>query len=325
VQPKTIVFVTTAFNEAHNISELFARCKSAFDAISKEYAGITDFCFRFVIADNCSLDASRTVLEHLSKENQEVTALSNRVNYGPEASAANALKQAGQCDLYVLLCSDLQDPPEIAALLIKALLKQPELDAALAVKKRSSGSFLTRIARRSYYKALDYSSRLQVVPSGFHGFGCYRHEVIMEALRYWDETDLNLRQCLANASQSAVQFDYDQKERQHGSSSYKNGRYWVEAFRSLFSADAAASRLALLISTWGFILSILMGILLLANFLSGKSGYGRGIPTIMGLTLLGFALETLMVAILSRQIESLRIGGFKPRVRFYIIGSESGD
>jgi glycosyltransferase involved in cell wall biosynthesis len=316
MQRISLAFVTSAYNESKNLEELYHRLLNSFVLLREEFLAIIDLSFRFVVADNCSQDNSLKVLEGLASNHREVTVLVNRANYGPEASAANALRQAPASDLYVLLCSDLQDPPELAVSMVRSLLESQNLDAVLAVKSRSAGSLLMRLARRSYYKALDYTTRLQPVPNGFHGYGCYRREVIDDALRYWDITDLNLRQCLANASQSAVHIQYTQCSRKHGSSSYRRGGYWLESFRSLISSDAVGSRVALFISICGFILAVLLGALLLANYLSGTSGYGRGIPTVMGLILLSFALQLLIISILSRQIESLRIGGLRSKVRF---------
>jgi glycosyltransferase involved in cell wall biosynthesis len=315
-EPLTLAFVSSAFNEAENLEELHRRCRQAHAELRREFAGRFPLDFLFVVADNGSSDASLEVLQELSRHDPAVQPLANRANYGPEPSAVNALEQARRCDLLVLLCSDLQDPPELVIPMVRALLERPELDAVMAVKKQSAGGPMLRLARRIYYKVLGYSSRLQRVPSGFHGFGCYRRDVMEEALRYWDDTDLNFRQCLANASQSPLLIDYLQAERQRGVSSYRAWGYWQEALRSLLSADAAASRLALLIGCGGLLLSMLVAGLLLVNFLSGNSGYGRGIPTVMGLVLISFALQMLMFAVLSRQIEALRMGGFRVKVRF---------
>ena len=315
-KPLTLAFVSSAFNEAENLEELYRRCRAVHEELRQEFADRVDLRFRFVVADNCSSDASLEILEELSRRDPDAKILANRANYGPEASAVNALKQAMDCDLVVPLCSDLQDPPEVASFMVRTLLQRPEVDAVMAVKKRSSGGPLLRLARHAYYRVLGYSSRLQIVPSGFHGFGCYRREVLNEALQYWNNTDLNFRQCLANASQSPVLMDYRQADRQRGVSSYRSWGYWPEAMRNLVSGDAAASRIALMIGSGGLLLAVLVGLLLLANFLRGTSGYSGGIPTVMGLVLLSFAVQMLMFAVLSRQIEALRMGGFRPKVRF---------
>ena len=318
-QQLTLAFVSSAYNEADNLEELHRRCRAAHAQLQQEFSEQLNLGFRLVVADNCSVDSSLKVLEGLSRQDPDVKPLANKANYGPEASAVNALEQTRDCDLIVLLCSDLQDPPEIAITMVRTLLQDPELDAVLAVKKRSAGGPLLRLARRAYYRILGYSSRLQVVPSGFHGFGCYWREVLDEALHYWNHTDLNFRQCLTNASQSPQLMDYTQTERQRGASSYRSWGYWPEAMRSLVSGDAAASRIALLIGSNGLVLAAVVGALLLVNYLRGTSGYGGGIPTVMALVLLSFAVQMLMFAVLSRQIEALRMGGVRPKVRYRLL------
>ncbi|WP_254961652.1 MULTISPECIES: glycosyltransferase [unclassified Cyanobium] len=323
-QKSRITFVSTAYNEAGNLEELLNRCHNAFQQIQDGSTDALGLQFSFVIADNASTDESLVVLSQLQASMGSIDVLLNQRNYGPEASAANALRQARDSDLIVLLCSDLQDPPELAASMVQMLLGDQGLDAVLAVKKKSSGNSLLRLARRSYYNMLGYSTRFQLVPTGFHGFGCYRRETINEALRCWELTDLNLRQCLANASQSAIQMDYLQLDRIHGKSSYGKLGYWKEAWRSIAVGDATASRLALTIGGASLFLAVVIGLILLVNVLRGSSRYVGGIPTVMGLSILSLSLQMLMFSLLSRQIEALRMRGIRPRVLFRRVKSPSG-
>jgi glycosyltransferase involved in cell wall biosynthesis len=319
-KPLTLAFVSSAFNEAENLEELHRRCREVHAVLQREFADRIPIRFHLLLADNASNDGSQALLEDLSRRDPAVTVLANRMNYGAEASAANLIDLARAYDLVVVLCSDLQDPPEIATTMIRTMLERPELDAVWAVKKRSAGGPLLRLARLAYYRALGLSSRRRMVPSGFHGFGCYRQVVMEEATRFWNATDLNVRQCLANACQSPLLIDYVQAERVRGASSYRSWGYWSEALGALFSGDAAASRLALTIGCAGLVLAVLVGVFLLVNFLRGSSGYGGGVPTVMGLLLISFAVQMLMFALLSRQIEALRMGGFRRRVLFRRIG-----
>ena len=95
------------------------------------------------------------------------------------------------------------------------------------------------------------------------------------------------------------------------------------ASKHLLTADAAASRLALSIGSTGMVLAIVVGIALLANYLSGNSQYQGGVPTVMGLVLMSFSIQMLMFAVMSRQIESLRMSGFRSRVRSSLIKGSS--
>lgn len=318
----SLAFVSSAFNEARNLEELYLRCRRVFDDLQHEFAGRLRLEFSFLVADNGSEDDSLAVLANLSRRDPGVIALANRMNYGAEASTGNLIDQARAYDLCVLLCSDLQDPPELAGTMVRSLLERPELDGVWAVKKHSQGGPLLRQARRVYYQILGLSSRRQMVPSGFHGFGCYRQAVMEEATRFWNVTDLNVRQCLANSCQAPLLINYVQPERLRGVSSYRGCGYWTEALATILTGDAAASRLSLTIGSISLLLAMLVGLFLLVNFLRGASGYSGGVPTVMGLVLISFALQMLMFAVLSRQIEALRSGGCRRRVLFRRIGND---
>jgi glycosyltransferase involved in cell wall biosynthesis len=101
----TLAFVSSAYNEAENLDELYRRCLDAHASIQHAFAGKLNLQFRFVVSDNGSSDNSVAVMNKLSSEDKAVMALVNKANYGPEPSAANALLQARDCDLFVLLLS----------------------------------------------------------------------------------------------------------------------------------------------------------------------------------------------------------------------------
>jgi len=315
-----LVFVTSCFNEEGNVRELHSRCKAVHRRISEEVHGADQLAFAMVVADNCSRDGTLLVLEQLVAQDPDVVVLANASNYGPEASAANALTHTREGDLVVLLASDLQDPPELALKMVKRLMGEAGCDGVLAVKRRSSGSTMLRLCRDLYYLALGYSSRLRVVPSGFHGYGVYRETAIKEALDFWDASGLNLRMCLTNGCQSPELVSYQQPPRHSGKSSYNAGGYLREAFIALLAADSTASSLAFALSGIGIISAVALGIFLLLGWLAGNSRYEPGTPTVMALVLSSFAMQMLMVAVLSRQVEELRLARHRPRVRSSAIG-----
>lgn len=314
-----LVYVTTAYNESLNLEELHARCRQAYETIRSTLPNPDDLKFGMVIADNHSSDESLQAIQRIVSKDPDVIGIANSSNYGPEPSAVNAFRQAGDCSLMVCLCSDLQDPPEQSVEMVVRLLDDNSKDAVLAVKSRSAGGPMLQMARRTYYKALGYSSRLQQVPSGFHGFGCYRKEVVEEILRYWDESGMNLRMCIANSCHSPELIHYRQADRTRGTSSYRGAGYALEAIRALLSADAAASRLALTIGAFGTLFAFMVAVFLLANYLSGNSRYEGGIPTVMALVLISFGLQMLTIAVVSRQIEGLRLSGFRPKLRYSLM------
>jgi glycosyltransferase involved in cell wall biosynthesis len=319
-----LVFVTSCFNEEGNVRELHRRCRAVHQRIRRDVRGAEGLTFAMVIADNCSHDATLAVLEELVAEDPEVLVLANASNYGPEASVANALAHTREGDLVLLLASDLQDPPELALEMVERLLSEPGCDGVLAVKSRSSGSPSLRMCRRLYYVALGYSSRLRLVPGGFHGFGVYPHHALQEALELWGSSGWSLRLCLLNGCPSPSRVGYEQAERNWGSSTYQGWAYPKEALQALLAADSTGSRLAFLLGSAGLLAAGGVGIFLLLNWLGGRSGYERGIPTVMALVLGSFAAQMLMIALLSRQVEEIKLAGrLRPRVRHRIVGCDS--
>jgi glycosyltransferase involved in cell wall biosynthesis len=316
MQSLKIGYATSAYNEELNLEEFYTRCKAAFSEIQSEWKEKFDLDYRMVIVDNGSTDNTLNVLQNLVNADSRITGITNATNYGAEPSFAIALNEAAKdCDLIIFLCSDLQDPPELAIKMVRDLLLNETYDACLSLKQKSAGGPLLRALRHSYYKILGYSSRLQIVPDGFHGFGCYQSRVVSDSLNYWHETGLNLRTCIANASQTPTYIFYEQPDRLRGKSSYSILGYVQFATRTLLAADAAGSRLALTIGSTGLMVALAVAMFLLLNYLSGNSKYQGGVPTVMALVLGSFGIQMLMFAVVSRQIESLRFHNFRPRVR----------
>jgi glycosyltransferase involved in cell wall biosynthesis len=180
-----ISYATSAYNEGQNLDEFYSRCKKSFEEIKAEWKDSFELTFTMVIVDNCSTDNTLGVLQNLVNADSRITGITNASNYGAEPSFAIALDEAAKnSDLIIFLCSDLQDPPELAVKMVRDLLLNEKYDVCLSLKQKSSGGPLLRVSRHSYYKKLGYSSRLQIMPDGFHGFGCFRTNVIRESLTY---------------------------------------------------------------------------------------------------------------------------------------------
>lgn len=301
-----ITIATTAYNEERNIKELHTRCINTIENIRKEITNIQiEYCF--VIADNGSNDRTEKEIEKICKSDKNVIGIKNIINYSAELSIVNTLRQCSRSDIFLILCSDLQDPPEVMVEWVKEIVKNYRCDAIVGVKSNRGSKGFLEPARYLYYQAMSWSSRLNQVPKGFHGFGCYRREAIEKAIGLYETTGASFRQCLIYACSDMIQSTYKQANRTHGVSSYKPWGYLKEAFTDLAGSDATTSRLALIIGGLGLITSFVIGILVLVNYLSGNSGYARGITTLAGLVITTFTIEIIMFGLLSRQIELLKI------------------
>jgi glycosyltransferase involved in cell wall biosynthesis len=310
-----IAFVSSAFNEEENLEELYRRCLQSFE----EVCGLFPACqfeFSMILVDNSSLDRTPEVIQRLIRLDPRVKGIRNIRNYGPEASFMQGLRLADS-DLIVMLCADLQDPPEVARQMLQQLIGDPlKSDAVFGCKRRSAGSPLIQSFRKLYYLLLSFSDRDTQVLPGFHGFGCYRKDVIHQALDFWTETAMNLRQCLASASISPGVVNYVQPNRLRGKSSYRLMGYVQEAGTGIITGKSLASRLSLRLGFTIFLASILVGVFILVNFATGRSGYAQGVPTLALLILLSSSFQMIMLSFVSRQIENGLHQPLRPTIRY---------
>jgi glycosyltransferase involved in cell wall biosynthesis len=301
-RPLKVAFVSSAFNEEHNVSLLYQQCLQSFEAIGCKLPGHS-FEFSMVLVDNCSQDSTPEAIKRLVSLDARVKGFRNFKNYGPEPSFMQALQKAS-ADYVVLLCADLQDPPEVAGEMLYQLIRaSSQHDAILACKQRSAGTPVIRRFRKLYYKMISFSDRDSQVMPGFHGFGCYRSEVIENALSLWSQTSLNMRHCLSYAPSNPAMCSYVQPDRVAGRSSYGFLGYFLEAATAIFAGKSFASRFMLRFGFAVFVLSLMLALFVVLNFFTGHSGYASGIPTLAVLIMLSSSFQVILLSLVSRQIE----------------------
>ena len=102
---KKISIVSGCYNEEGNLREFYDRIVAAFKQVPA-------YTYEIIIADNCSTDCSREILREIAAQDKQFKAILNASNFGHIRSPYNAMLQATG-DAVVLLCSDLQEPPEM--------------------------------------------------------------------------------------------------------------------------------------------------------------------------------------------------------------------
>jgi len=313
-----IFYACSAFNEQDNIEELFTRVRDSWDAIRRMRPEL-DLSFKLFIGDNCSNDKTLEAITQFAHHDPNVICVSNHSNYGSESSIVNIFMLAKEADIVVFLCSDLQDPPEESINMVDKLLEDKSIDAVLGIKIAMGKPHPLDFARSGYYKALSVSSRFKDIPYGFHGFGAYRIGTINETLLLWQQTDFTLRQCLINASSSNTKYPYRQSPRKAGGSSYNIVKYISEALKSILATDAISSRLTLITSLIFAILTFVVLLTIIIGYILGVNIYAKGIPTVLCIMFMCFSMQTFLIALISRQLELLRHGGYRKRVRYTIL------
>ena len=305
--PKPVVsFVSTAFNESLVLPDFCSE-------ILKHFTTDSPFDCNIYIADNFSTDDTLSTLKRLASTDSRIHPYVNSLNRGPEPSVSNMISEAIPCsDFIILLCSDLQDPPDMAIDMLNALYSDVRLDSVIAVKKEGlSNRFkLSAILRSLYYLALTYTSRTSSVPAGFHGFGCYRTQVLDQALNIFCSTDLNLRQSIITSCQAYTIHEYLESPRFSGSSSYGRFGHAKEAFASIKNNDALASRFILAVVSLMIVLVLASISYLIVAIL--RSDVDVSIAVLVSVLLITSFLQTASLLLLSRRVEHASLN--KPRL-----------
>ncbi len=304
-----IAFVSPAYNEESNIFPLYEACSKAIKSLEIRNKGIS-IDWKLIIIDNCSQDkTSQRILELMKKDNK-VIGYRNMMNYGPDANGIHGLKKIEKEDAIIFLNSDLQDPPEFGIdMLEQWIISREDHDAVIARKSRSKKErFIIKAGRYLYYKIMDFSNRDDSIVADFHGFGCYSSETIKQAIYLWDNTNMNIRCCLASACVSPKIVEYRSAERIYGKSKYSLSSYINEATSSIITSKSIASKLSLRVGVIGLIISFIVLSFILINQLSGNSGYAPGIATVGLVTVFTSAINMLLLSLVSRQVESQNNG-----------------
>ncbi len=302
-----IIYMATAYNEANNLTSLYYRCLDSFEK-AKANLGQDKLVFKMILLNNGSNDNTTEVIKELIKEDKRVIGFDNLKNYGPELSSGFGLNQASllEPDYLIMLCSDLQDPPELTQLMLEKIIsKGDEYDSILAYKKTKKINNLKNIARRLYYLILRFADRDSKLIVGFHGFGCINYKTMVKTLWYLKNSNLNMRSAVSLASEKPYLLGYSQSKREHGESSYSLLKYSREAFEAIFNGKSFTSRIALRIGLSLFLLSSIIVIFVVVNTLISGTAYAAGIPTVSLIMVLGFATQVILLSMISRQIENL--------------------
>ena len=201
---KKVSIVSPCYNEEENLPELNRR-------LVEVMARHPEYDYEIILADNASTDGSRSLIRRMCAEDRHVKAIFNAGNFGQIRSPYNAMLAASG-DAVVMLCSDLQEPPE----LIHEFLREWEAGAKIVcgVKPRSKESRLMFLVRRFYYRLIKALSDTPQIEN-FTGFGLYDRCVI-DALKRFHEPYPYIRGLIAEIGFRRVEVPYEQQARLHG-------------------------------------------------------------------------------------------------------------
>ncbi len=290
---KKISVVSSCYNEEGNLKEFYARILDAFRQLP-------DYEYEIVVADNCSTDQSRDVLRGIAATDPQFKVILNAGNFGHIRSPFNALLQASG-DAVVLLCSDLQEPPELILDFVRKW--EDGYQVVCGVKPKSRENPLMFQVRRFYYWLLTrFSDTPQI--RNFTGFGLYDRKVI-EAIRKFNEPYPYLRGLVAEIGFKRVEVPFIQAARKHGKTKNNFFTLYDIAMTGFVNHTKLPLRLAVFC---GFILAAL-SLLSAAGYLCAKllfwDTFSLGLaPLVVGLFFFS-AVQLIFIGIIGEYIGAI--------------------
>lgn len=201
---KIISITSSCYNEAENLPELHRR-------LTAVMAQFPEYDYEIIWSDNHSTDSSREVIRGLCARDRHLKAIFNAANFGQVRSPYNAL-MAAKGDAVVMMCSDLQESPELVADFIRAWEKGAKV--VCGVKPTSRESKLMFFVRGIYYRLIRALSDTPQI-ANFTGFGLY-DRCVVEAMKRFHEPNPYIRGLVAEIGFERVEIPYEQQARQHG-------------------------------------------------------------------------------------------------------------
>lgn len=249
---KKISVVSACFNEEGNLQEFYERLTVVFG----RWPG---YAWEVIIADNCSTDRSRDILRGIASKDSRFKVILNANNFGHIRSPFNALLQATG-DAVVMLCSDLQEPPEM----IDQFVKQWEAgyQVVCAVKPTSLENPLMFQLRRAYYQLLASCSETPQIQN-FTGFGLYDRKVI-DAIKQFKEPYPYFRGLVSEIGFKRVELPFQQAARLRG----KTKNNWFTLYDMAMTGFVNHTKLPLRMAAFfGFVLAFLSLIVAVGYFI----------------------------------------------------------
>lgn len=291
---KVITVVVPTYNEETNIENLYHRTKKVFAE------QLPDYCCNIQFIDNGSTDRSRMLIRQLCEQDETVTAIFNAKNFGFVRSQFYGLSQA-EGDAAIMMCADMQDPPEVIPQFVKAWEEGYKIVAG--IKNKSRENPLMYFFRKCFYKLIAQISEIDHI-SQFDGFGLYDRSFI-QVLRDLKDPLPYLRGIVAELGFQRKDIHYTQEKRVGGKTHFRFLALYDLAMLGITSYSKVVMHLATLIGAVVSGLSFLVGIVALIIKLFNWDAFPFGTAaTQVGTFLLG-SLQLFFIGFVGEYIVNM--------------------
>jgi glycosyltransferase involved in cell wall biosynthesis len=267
-----ISVVIPIYNEEENIINLFQRLEEVLESLLISY--------ELVCVNDGSQDNSLSVLIDNHYRNHRIKVINLSRNFGKEIALSAGIDYA-MGNAVIPIDADLQDPPELIALLIAKW--REGYDVVYATRRSRQGeTLLKKLTASIFYRVIGKMSRVYI-PENTGDFRLLDRRVV-EALKRMPERNRFMKGMFAWVGYRQTMVPFDRDPRLVGKTTWNYWKLWN------FALDGITAFSSLPLQVWTY-LGMLISIAAL-----GYAGVLVGRTLVLGVDVPGYA--SLMVAIL---------------------------
>ena len=289
-QRRLISIVTPAYNEQDNIEELTKR-------LAAVAAGNPNYDFEFIVVENGSSDDTYQRLLQARELDARVKVVRLSRNFGADGGVTAGLASATG-DAAVIMCADLQDPPELISQFIHAWEEGYENVYQIVTKREGTG-LLRRINSQVFYWVINVMTG-GLFPRNVSDFRLV-DRAVYETINQMREHNRFMRGMFFWAGFRSTGIEHPRPARFAGQSKANTGTVLALAVKGILSYSyvplRAISYMGMTVSALAF--AFLIYVVIRAVFYGVPfAGYG----TIMGVMLLMFGFLFTMLGVVAEYV-----------------------
>ena len=308
---KLVTLVVPVFNESEVISVFYARARAALESLK-------DFDYELVFIDDGSRDDSFAQLKAFAAGNPRVRVIKFSRNFGHQIAISAGIDHA-RGDCVAVIDADLQDPPEVIALMVEQW--RQGFDVIYGVRSdRADETRLKLWTASMFYKLLGRLTNIHIPPN----VGDFRlmSRRVIDQLKTLREKERFVRGLVSWVGFKQTGVTYRRDARYAGETKYP----FRKMLKFSFDGITSFSAIPLKIATWmGSITAILAVLYLISVFIQWQLGYTvQGWATIMVALLFMGSVQLLCLGIIGEYLGRV-FNEVKPRPMYVIEVELSSD
>ncbi len=310
--PLSLDIVIPLYNEEAVIPMLIQRLEETFSLTScAEHHWKS---LRVIFVDDGSTDATASIIQQHIKRGFPGLLLRLSRNFGHQPALSAGL-DATDADMVAILDADLQDPPELIHEMAAKL--REGYDVAFALRRQRKDSLLKRVGCWAFYRLVAMMSEI-TVPMDSGDFCLMRRRVVL-ATRALPEQLRFQRVLRAWVGFRQVGVEYNRPTRAAGMTKYSWKRLYRLATDGIASASIRPLRLAQVLASFCFLLSILVivGAFVFRDYFTRLEPNDL-LLVVLAVTVAGFGLLMLCIYILGAYVGRMYLE-VKARPSYFIM------